>query len=127
MHPKALQYLPKQWPLHPVIGTFEIWEAGVQLLAICLCSVSKMLQGKDIVECRQSWPEARLSVRMKIIALCKVYEPSIQNVRVKAHDGFSDSNGPVFIGANMIALLEDGGHQATIHLTGDEAHLKSCI
>ena len=52
MHPKALQHLPKQWPLHPIIGPFEIQETRVQLLAICFSLANKMLKGKDAVECR---------------------------------------------------------------------------
>ena len=84
MHPKVLPYLPKQGPLYSVIGTLEIQTPSVQLLAICLCLVSIMLQGKEAVECSQPWPRARLGVRAEIIALCKFRKPTIDLLRTSA-------------------------------------------
>lgn len=127
MHTKALQHLPKQQPLHCIIRTFEVQEASVQLIAVCLCLNSKVLQGKDTVKCRQLWSKTRSGVRTKVIVLCRFHKPGVQDICVKAHDGFSDNDGPVIICAERITLLEHWCNQATVHIPRDMNLLESCV
>ena len=63
--------LPKQWSLHPVISPFEIQETSVQLLAVCLSLINKMLKGKDTVEHRsfQAWFDSRHLVSTELFSV----------------------------------------------------------